>query len=73
MVGSLMKMLAHSRATRSRFVLRHPVKAFRLGKLRHDLRHAPAPRVAAMGAAALALPIGFLLARRGNHRNGASR
>jgi hypothetical protein len=69
MVGSLMKMLAYSHAPRTTFALRHPVKSVRLGRFKRDLIHKRAPRVAAIGAAVLALPIGFLLGRKADHRN----
>ncbi|HKJ93055.1 MAG TPA: hypothetical protein VJ957_07795 [Longimicrobiales bacterium] len=67
MIGALMKTYAYAKAPRTMFALRHPRAAGRLVKLRWDLKHATAPRVAAAGAAAgavvLALPLGLLLGR----------
>ncbi|MEJ2217767.1 MAG: hypothetical protein P8099_14250 [Gemmatimonadota bacterium] len=73
MIGSLMKTYADAKAPRAMFALRHPRTAGRLMKLRWDLKHAVAPRVAAAGAAAgavvLALPLGLLIGRM-SARNG---
>jgi hypothetical protein len=63
MLGSLLELMAYSKAPRATFALRHPVKAIRLKKMGFDMRHAYAPRVAAVGVAALALPLGFALGR----------
>jgi hypothetical protein len=63
MLGSLLEWIAYSKAPRATFALRHPVKAVRLKKMGFDMRHAYAPRVAAVGMAALALPLGFALGR----------
>lgn len=60
MIRELLKMVAYSKAPRTTFSVRHPGTALRLRKMQWDLRHAPAPRVAAVGALAVALPIGFL-------------
>ena len=68
MVGSLLKMMAYSKAPRTTFALAHPVKALHWKKLGFDMRHAYAPRVAALGVAALAIPIGFALGRLNGHR-----
>ena len=63
MIKHLLKVFAYSRAPRATFALSHPVKAARVAKMRFDMRHAYAPRVVAMGATALALPLGYLLGR----------
>lgn len=69
MVGSLLRMVAYRKAPKTTFAVMHPGKALRLKKFRWDMKHAYAPRVTALGAAALALPIGLWL---GRHRsNGA--
>jgi hypothetical protein len=67
MIGSIARMYAYSKAPRTTFALRHPWTAFRLGKAKWDLKHAVAPRIAAIGAVAVALPIGLWL---GSRRNG---
>jgi hypothetical protein len=69
MIGSLAKMVAYNKAPRATFAVMHPRKALRLRKLRKDMLTSPATRVAAIGAAAVALPLGLWLGRlgRGNH------
>jgi hypothetical protein len=64
MIGTLFKAIAYSKAPRATFTMLHPAKAVRYRKFRWDMRHAYAPRVTALGAAALALPIGLWLGRR---------
>jgi hypothetical protein len=68
MIRELLKVFAYSRAPRAAFALSHPVKTARLAKMRFDLKHAYAPRVTALGVAALALPLGFLLGRVNGRR-----
>ena len=64
MIGTALKLIAYSKAPRTTFTVRHPVKAVRLKKMNWDMKHAYAPRVAALGAAALAIPIGLWLGGR---------
>ena len=61
---ALLKAAAYSRAPRLTFTLLHPKQAAQLKKLPFDLRTAYAPRIAAVVAAAVALPVGFVLGRR---------
>ena len=67
MIRSLLKIAAYRTAPVATFALAHPKQTARLAKFRWDMRHAPAPRIAAVGAAVgaitLALPIGMLLGR----------
>lgn len=63
MIRTIAKTVAYSRAPRTTFSVLHPKKAVRMKKMKYDLRHAYAPRLAALGALALALPLGFLLGR----------
>jgi hypothetical protein len=65
MVRSILKAAAYAKAPKTTFAVLHPKKAVKLGKFRWDMKHAPAPRVSALGAAALALPLGIWLGRRG--------
>ena len=68
MLATAFKLIAYSKAPRTTFTVRHPVKAVRLKKMQWDMRHAYAPRIAALGAAVLALPIGLWLGtRNGRH------
>jgi hypothetical protein len=75
MIGTLAKMYAYRKAPALAFALLHPRGTARAAKMRWDFRHAAAPRIAAAGAAlgvaALALPLGVLLGRRGRTRDGA--
>jgi hypothetical protein len=67
MVGTVLKLFAYSKAPKTTFTVRHPVKAVRLKKMQWDMRHAYAPRIAALGAAVLALPVGLWLGSRNGH------
>jgi hypothetical protein len=68
MIGSLARMVAYSKAPRTTFAVLHPKQALQLRRLKKDFR-SPAPRVAAIGAAALALPLGLWLGRRGRRND----
>lgn len=70
MIGTLLKAVAYSRAPRTTFTVLHPAKAVLFRKFRWDMRHAHAPRVTALGAAALALPLGMWLGRKRARSNG---
>jgi hypothetical protein len=69
MIGSLARMVAYNKAPKTTFAVLHPKKALKLRKFRRDMTNSIAPRVTAIAAAALALPLGLWLGRRG--RNGA--
>lgn len=69
MIGTLLKVFAYSKAPRTTFTMLHPTKAVLFRKFQWDLRHAYAPRVTALGAAALALPVGLWLGRRSRSRD----
>ena len=64
MIGTLFKAIAYSKAPRTTFTMLHPGKAVRFRKFQWDMRHAYAPRVTALSAAALALPVGLWLGRK---------
>lgn len=70
MIRSIAKTMAYTKAPKTTFAVLHPRKAVRLQKMKYDLRHAYAPRVTAVGAAALALSLGYLLGRGGSKGNG---
>lgn len=57
------QLFGYAKAPKAMFALSHPRTASRLAKMRWDMRHALAPRVAAAGVAALSLPIGIALGR----------
>ena len=68
MIRTVAKTMAYTKAPKTTFAILHPRRAAKLKKFQYDIRHAYAPRVAALGAAVLALPVGFALGRLG--RNG---
>jgi hypothetical protein len=63
MIRTAVKTYAYSKAPRATFALMHPKQAVKLRKLRRDMRHAYAPRIAALAALAVALPVGYVLGR----------
>lgn len=63
MIRELLKFAAYSQAPRTTFAVSHPKTAAKLGKAKWDMKHALAPRVAAVGAAALALPLGYAVGK----------
>lgn len=69
MLSSIARTYAYSKAPRTTFTVLHPKKALRLRKMKYDLRHAYAPRLAALGAVALALPVGYFLGRNGHRES----
>jgi hypothetical protein len=73
MIGSLLKAVAYSKAPRTTFTMLHPKEAARLKKFDWDMKHAYAPRVTALGVAALALPLGMVLGRLTARRSSSER
>lgn len=68
MIGTIARMYLYTKAPKTTFGIMHPVKSARLAKTKWDLRHAYAPRIAAVGAAAVALPVGLIIGRMlGSH------
>jgi hypothetical protein len=63
MIRTAVKTYAYRKAPKTTFAVLHPKQAVRLRKMRWDMRHAYAPRVAALGVLAVALPIGYALGR----------
>jgi hypothetical protein len=66
MIGTLAKIFAYNKAPRTTFTVLHPRKALKLRKFRNDMMHSQAARVAAVSAAAVALPLGLWIGRRRN-------
>ena len=64
MLGTLLKGYAYTQNPKLTFTALHPVKALQLRKMEYDLEHAYAPRLTAIAAAAVALPLGVWLGRR---------
>ena len=69
MVGTMLKALAYYKAPRVTYTVRHPRNAARLAKTGWDLKHAWAPRATALAAAAVALPLGYLVGRMATRRH----
>ena len=69
MLKTIAKTIAYTKAPKKTFTVLHPKRAAKLRKMKHDLRHAYAPRVAAAGVAAVAIPLAFLLGKK--RTNGA--
>ena len=68
MLGAALKLLAYSKAPKTTFAVSHPRAALKLKATGWDLRRGYAPRIAALGAAALALPIGYAMGKMAGHR-----
>ncbi len=64
MLATAFKIAAYAIAPKATFAVRHPVTAVQLKKVPFDLKHAFAPRITALGAAALAVPLGMWIGRR---------
>jgi hypothetical protein len=66
MFGAITNLVSYARKPRAALFLRHPVKAIRIARFRHDLKEAVTPRRLAIGigAAAVAVPFGIWLGRR---------
>jgi hypothetical protein len=63
MIGKLFKMYAYSKAPKTTFAVLHPRTSAKLAHARYDLKHSWAPRASAVGAALIALPIGYLIGK----------
>lgn len=72
MVGKALEVFAYAKAPRATFALKHPKQALRIQTTRWAMRNTAAPKIAAAGAAILALPVGLMLGRlTKRNRNGA--
>ena len=69
MIGKVIKYYAIARAPKLAYSVTHPKNAARLAKTGWDLKHAWAPRMAGAAAAALALPLGYMLGRMSTARS----
>ncbi len=63
MIGKLFKLYAYSKAPKTTFAVLHPRTSAQLAHARYDLKHSWAPRASAVGAALIALPIGYLIGK----------
>ncbi len=69
MVRNMIKGYAYAKAPRTTFTMLHPRKAAKLSMTGWDLRHGYAPRIAALGALAVGLPLGYALGRLATGRH----
>ena len=63
MIGTLLKMEAYKHAPRATFAALNPKKSAQVAHMKYDLKHAYAPRLTAVGAALLAMPVGYLIGK----------
>ena len=63
MIGKLFKLYAYSKAPKATFSVLHPRTSAKLMHARYDMKHSWAPRASAVGAALIALPIGYLIGK----------
>jgi hypothetical protein len=68
MLGTVLKAIAYYKAPRLTYTVRHPKAAARLAKTGWDLKHAWAPRATGIAAAAIALPVGYIIGRMATRR-----
>ena len=61
MIGKIAKVLAMKHAPRAAASIMHPRATARLAHTKYVLKHGYAPRITAVGAALLAVPVGFLI------------
>ena len=69
MIGTIAKTFAYAKAPKKTFTILHPRRAAKLRRLKHDVRHAYAPRLIGAGVVAMAIPLGFALGRRARGTN----
>jgi hypothetical protein len=63
MIGKMLKMIAYTKAPKATFAVLHPRTTAKMVRTRRDLKHGYAPRISAVGAALVALPLGYLAGR----------
>ncbi len=63
MIGKMLKMLAYTKAPKTTFAVLHPRTTAKLAHTRYDMKHSWAPRLSAVGAVLVALPLGYLAGR----------
>jgi hypothetical protein len=63
MIRNVLRMYAYSKAPRATFMIRHPVQAYRLRRVRRTLKNG-APKALAVGAGVAALPLTLALGRK---------
>lgn len=66
MLEGVKSLARYTKRPKTTFYLRHPIKAVRVARVRHDLKEAFQPKRVAigLGAAALAVPLGLWIGRK---------
>lgn len=66
MLDGVKTLVSYTRRPKTTYFLKHPVKAIRIARARHDIKEAFQPRRVAigLGAAALAVPLGLWIGRK---------
>jgi len=64
--GAVVSAIGYAGKPKATFILRHPVRSFKIMKFRRGVKHTMTSRRIALGigAAAVAVPLGYLLGRR---------
>lgn len=67
MLGNIATMVSYRRSPRTSFAMKHPVRTVRLLRAKRNMKKAvTSPKIAlTVGAAALAIPLGFWIGSRG--------
>lgn len=68
MIGKMAKVAAYRKAPKFTSALLNPGAAARLEHTKYDLKHGYAPRITALGAVLIAMPIGFLIGKALTYR-----
>ena len=64
MLKNLIKLFAYSNFPKTTFAVRHPGDAARMVKMRRNVRHTMrSQRMAGIGAALIAIPVGYVIGR----------
>jgi hypothetical protein len=66
MLKNLIKLFAYSNFPKTTFAVRHPGDATRMVKMRRNIKHTMrSQRTAGIGAALIAIPVGYVIGRLG--------
>ena len=63
MLGTIVKMIAYYKAPKATFAVLHPKASAKLRAAQWDMKHGYASRASAIGAALIALPVGYLIGK----------
>lgn len=63
MLGTMAKIVAYRTAPKLATSVLHPKRSAQLAHTKYDMKHGYAPRISAVGAALVAVPIGFMIGK----------